>query len=424
MPKPYTADTPETEQLRLRMFDEHVDLTRFTHYTFDSDFLTPSDGFHFVCSDEELPPREAAALKTGAEVTLTVNDVRIADGYIDSIEVRADRSGGRTYTITGRDRLSPVVDAIADPTLQFKEGVTLAEFLRTLFTPFGWVKEEDFIIDASADRAVRTGGDRGIKMTKGGKKKGPRPLKDFVLHQTKPHNHEGVFDFAKRVAQRFGLWIWSSADGDQLIVGKPDFDQEPLYQLRRRLDGSGNVEEGTVRFDQADQPGIVIADGFSGGGEFGKGRIKAFAVNPYFGLDADGFVLPEVQALITKFPDAKQITLVTQPFTRRVKQDFTRPMFLHDDESKTPEQLEAFVRREMSLLVRKSLTADYTVEGHGQYDEDGVFTAWAPDTVVDVQDDVAGLHERMYVLGVHFEKSRRGGTQTRVHLIRLNSIQF
>lgn len=438
MPKPYDADTPDEEQLQLRVMDEHVTLTRFTHYTFDSDFLTPTDGFHFVMADEDLPPKELAALKIGAVVALTVNEVRVAEGYIDSIEIRADRGGGKVYTINGRDRLSPAVDAIADPTLEFNEGVTLDDFLVKLFAPFGWTnKDEHFVIDNSANRKVSTGGDRGIKMTKAVtphvKKRGKgltkgspaKPLKSFVLHQTKPHNHEGVFDFAKRVAQRFGLWIWCWSDGDKLVVGKPDFDQEPLYWLGRKLDGTGNIISGTVKYDRTDQPSVVIADGFSGGGEFGKGHIKAFCVNPYFGVDEQGFVLDEVQAVIRKHPDAQQILMTTQPFRRSNVRIPVRPMFLHDDESKTPEQLEAFVRREMSLLIRKSLTAEYEVEGHGQVDPDGVFTAWAPDTVVEVDDEVAGIKERMYVLGVHYEKSRRGdGTTTRLHLIRLNSIQF
>ena len=102
-----------------------------------------------------------------------------------------------------------------------------------------------------------------------------------------------------------------------------------------------------------------------------------------------------------------------------------RPVFLHDDESKTQEQLNNFVRREMSLAVRKSLTAEYTVEGHGQKNEDdGGFVPWDIDTVVDVLDDVAGIAERMYVVGRGFEKSRQSGTTTRLELIRLHSIEL
>ena len=101
-----------------------------------------------------------------------------------------------------------------------------------------------------------------------------------------------------------------------------------------------------------------------------------------------------------------------------------RPMFLHDEESKTQLQLQNYVKREMSLLVRKALTARYTGEGHGQGVGDG-FVAWAPDTIVDVFDEPAGLDEPMYVMGVRFSKARVGrGTTTSLDLIRLGAIAF
>jgi hypothetical protein len=183
------------------------------------------------------------------------------------------------------------------------------------------------------------------------------------------------------------------------------------------------VLEGTVRFDYSDQPAVIFADAYGGGGEFGKGRIKAFVVNPYFGVDDQGFVLDQVTQLTLKFPEAQQVVMGTEPFKHRVTNVPIRPMFLHDDESKTPEQLANFLRREMSLLLRKSLHASYLVEGHGQL-INGIFVPWDVDTVVDVQDDAAGLNEKMYILSRTFSKSRTGGTHTRLELIRLGSIQF
>jgi hypothetical protein len=174
-----------------------------------------------------------------------------------------------------------------------------------------------------------------------------------------------------------------------------------------------------VKFDGASQPSVIIADGFSGGGEFGKGRIKAFGINPYFGFDKDGFVLDSVLDVIKPYPDAIQVVFVTQPFPRRTPEVAARPMFVHDDESKTAEQLENFVRREMALLQHRSLVAHYTVTGHVQ---DG--KVWTVDTVVDVDDEISGVQERMYVLSRTFNKSRQGGTTTDLELVRLGSIDF
>lgn len=407
----------------MRVMDANLDIDRWTSYAFHSHLLKPTDGFTLSIGDDRLSGPQREALAARARVRLYVDNLPLAEGFIDKVRVSASRSGGVVYQVEGRSRLGTTVDAGADPTLAFKEGATLLEVLKGVFAPFGWTRDEQFVVDNQTNRDAKTGGIRGIRTSKGGKRKGPRPLKDFVQHQLKPHNHEGVYAFAARVAERHGLRIWQSADGDQLIVARPDYAQEPRYVLTRKLNGECNIEDGSVEFDSTDQPTIIIADGFSATNEFGRGRIKAYCVNPYFGVDHDGFVLDDVSKLISKYPDAQQVVMTVQPYRRRALGAPMRPIYLHDDESKTQEQLNNFVRREMSLLVRKSLSVEYLVEGHGQTIE-GTFTPWDIDTVADVQDEVAGVNERLYVIGRTLEKSGKGGTYTRLELVRLNSLEL
>jgi len=401
---------------------EHVELRDWNGYEFARDMLTPSDSFSFDLGDERLPDSHRRALKLGERVRPYIDNVCLAEGYIDSVEIGADRGGGLTYAINGRDRLGQALDAVVDPTFQLKENATLIDLLRRMYEPFGWVNDEHFVFDNTANR-VATAGDRNGKLSKAKKTFGAEK-KDHRLHQTKPYNHESVFHFTSRVAQRFGLWIWPSVDGEKLIISKPDFDQEPAFTLRRDRAGNGNILDGTVRYDMTEQPAVIIADGFSGGGEFGKSRIRAYAVNPILGLTDEGEHTDDVKALLKRFPDAVENTLPAASFAFRATNIPFRPMFLHDDESKTPEQLNAFVKRELSLILRKALTCHYTVEGHGM-NVDGAFSAWTPDTLVAVRDDAAELHETMYVLGVHYSKRRMSpGTTTRLDLVRLNSIVF
>lgn len=415
----YRPAAPDKQQIRLRVMDEHVDLTRWTSYSFSSNFLTPSDGWSMSIGDGNLEERQRKALRVGATVRLYVDNFPLAEGYIDRIDVGADRGRGVVYSIHGRDRLAPVVDSVADPRVQFKTGTTLAEFLKTLLAPYGWVADEHFIIDNAANRDAKTGGLRGTPLAKRKSKKGK--LSHFQIYQLKPHNHEGLFRFIQRTVERFGLFVRVTADGDQIVVAGPDFEQPPRYQLIRDRDGNTNILEGNVSFDATDQPSVIVADGFSGGGEFGRGKIKAYCVNPYFGMDENGFIADEVSALLVEYPEAQPVLFVTQPYKQRAPRMPPRPMFLHDEESKTQEQLNFFIKRTMSELLRKSLVAHYTVEGHGQT-IDGVFTPWDVDTVVEVKDEVAGVNERLYVLGRTFEKSRAQGTTTKLELVRLYSI--
>ena len=417
----YKPSPPDKQNVRLRCMGEHVDLDQWTGYEFARDMLTPSDSFSFDMGGA-LEEKQRRGLKLGERVRPYINNMCLAEGYIDSVEINADRGGGLSYAITGRDRLGQTLDTVADPTFQLPENGTLGDFLRRLFGPFGWTNEEHFDLDNSANRAA-TAGARGLKLSKAKKQFG-QELKDKKLHQTKPYNHESIFHFASRVAQRHGLWIWPSVDGEKLIVSAPDYNQDPVFTLRRDRAGNGNILSGAVRYDMSDQPAIIIADGFSGGGEFGKSRIKAYAVNPILGLTDEGEHTADVKALLKRFPDAVESTLPAASFAFRATNIPFRPMFLHDDESKSQEQLNAFVKREMSLMLRKALTCHYTVEGHGM-EVDGQFSAWTPDTIVDVRDYAAELKESMYVLGVHYSKRRGGtGTTTRLDLVRKHSIVF
>jgi prophage tail gpP-like protein len=155
-------------------------------------------------------------------------------------------------------------------------------------------------------------------------------------------------------------------------------------------------------------------------------------VNPLLGFDENHNRLPEIDTILKKFPGAIEVTnedgqraFKSSTFFYRAKTGIPpRPMFLHDAESKTQEQLNNFVKREMSLLLRQAIRANYSVEGHSQETPENGRVVWTPDTMVHVVDDAAGLDEEMYVLGAHYNKSRTGGTTTSLSLILKNSIAF
>lgn len=422
---PYQPGPPDSQEVKIIFPDaEGIVLDRWTNYSFKSDFLTPADSFHFNLGLDEngLPEPAKEALCFGARIQLMCDQRVLANGHVDIFDTAADRSSGHVVTITGRDRLGQVLDTTADPTYQLKEGGTLADLLHDLFKPFGF-SESDFVLDPEADRNAKTG-IRGTPTTRGGKKKGPQPLKSFVLHQTKPYNHESVWHFANRVTQRHGLWIRLSADGAQILVTQPNYDQAPAYSLLRTRDYTNVLQGSRLTVDMTDQPTMIIADSFGGGAEYGKGRFRAYCVNPLLGFDEDGNVLPEVAEVLKKYPSAYELTIPRTTFYRRAKNLAPRVMYLHDDESKTQLQLNAFVLREMSLLLRKAIRGKYVVEGHGQMTENG-FVGFAYDTIAHVRDDAAGFDDDMWVLGVTYDKSRGGtGTTTTLDLIMKDSLHF
>lgn len=397
----------ESDVIALKLVDAGITLNRWVEYSFNSHFLTPTDGWHFVVAGSDIPDEVKAALVPGGKVQLTINGQPQSTGYVDSVTISKDRSSGTEYHVEGRDVLSPAVDSNADPRVRFAKDQTLYDFVSTILGPFGF---EVFATDDNANRGVITGQLRGTKTSKKGK-----VLKNVRLHQLKPYPGEGAFAFASRISQRHGLWIWPAADGTSLILDSPDFDMEPIAKLSRKKNGvANNILGGTVRRSIEEQPSIIVAQGFGGGGEFARARMTAIAVNPVVNVD--------VEPIINAYPEA--VVVGTDYFAPPIQSHVARPMFLHDDESKTPEELANFVRREMSLRTRRSFEANYQVQGHTFVSSDGSPTPWCVNTMVYVDDDAADVHEGLWVQSRTFTKSRHSGTQTTIGLIRANTLVF
>jgi prophage tail gpP-like protein len=219
---------------------------------------------------------------------------------------------------------------------------------------------------------------------------------------------------ASRLSQRLGLWLWPAADGETLIVGEPNFDQTPSYQIRnlRSDPRQNNVIESDVTISGKDQPSCILACGFGGGGEFAQSTLRSGITNPVVNAD--------LSAVIDAYPSVKFVSVPAEiaalvPFDEPV----ARPLFLYDAESKTQAQLDNSVLREMSLLLAKSLTAHYTIMGHQL---GGVNIA--VDTIVDVWDERSNIQTPLWISGRSFKKSRSSGTTTEIDLVRPGSLQF
>lgn len=413
---------PEKDTIELLVVDSGIRITRWKEYSVNSDFLTPTDGWSFRVAAGDLGSAEREALQPGARVELSVNGYAQLDGTIDLVETSTSRSGGTEINIQGRDLLSECVDSCADPKLRLKPNDSLYDAVARIFEPFG-IAPGDYFIDDQSDRELRTGSAYRV----GGKKarapsraKKPRPRKPPVpdVGYQKPHPSEGAFAFAARLAQRFGFWIWMAASGKIVIIGRPNFDQEPLHELRSKVADvtRNNVLESSLRLEMAEQPSLIYAEGSGGGGEFGKSQHRAFMANPALDLDSD----PAIETLLTRFPGTTEVQFpLFAP--KRLRARTSRPMYLHDEESKTFEQLQKFIQREMATRVRRAYTYRCTVVGHYNRETGGIYCV---NTVARVIDENVGADELLWIKSRTFKKSRSGGSTTELELIRLNSLEF
>lgn len=426
----------DLDECTLRLDSLGLEIPAWTSLTVHSDFLTPSDGWNFVVGDPDLPQGIAGKLREGAKVSVTVGDTVITTGFIDEIHYESTRGSGTTITISGTDVLGDSLFSTVDPTAVFLPTETLGQIVQRVMAPYGFPDAP--LIDNDDNRDLVSGNLYGFKVygaSKRGKSSGRKRKRKskgksrsragqavdaFTNYQAKPHPSEGAYEFCARLAARNGLRIWATGDGKKLVIGKPEFDQEPSFKLIRRRGNAGadnNVISGSVNRSRTNQPSVIVAAGTGGGGNFSRATLKVVAINELISRQVDGSLIPDVQAIIDKYPKAYVLgpsdfegfvsPLALNPYPR------AKPLYLHDAEARDLEQLKNFALRELANRQKQSLSMHYTVEGHTQ-----AGAVWAKDTIVDVLDEVADISEPMWIQSVTFTKSRGAGTRCEIVAIR------
>lgn len=404
-------DLAERDQVVLSVLPdsgEQRTIRTWTRYSLNHHFLSPTAGWDFELGGKTIDRALLDMLHPGVKVRMAVNGHPQCTGRIDSIEVHADRSSGTVLRIHGRDMLAQALDGNADPQHRFTRDMTLQTILEGIFVQqFGFA---EVVGDSGASKNVITGQTRGLRRSP----KRQRPIRSIQMHQTQPYAHEGGYAFAERLALRHGYHLWCTADGTGVVVDAPNEDGEPIYTLRRKTDAAAalhnNIVSGSVTLSMQSQPTHIVCDGFGGGAEFGHSRLRCFILNPVFQA--------QNSVVVDSYPDAVPVEtdfiIISPP---PLLLPHPRIVYLHDEESRTIEQLQNFARRQLALHMSRSLVARYEVAGHTQ---GGI--PWSVDTMVNVQDDIAGLHEPMYILSRTFTKDRHGGTRTHLELIRAGSL--
>lgn len=400
-------------------------LTAWTQYSFNSHFLTPTDAWSLSAPAHQIPEAQRAVLVPGATVELRVGAAVQARGYVEKVDITAGRDGGATMQVSGRDVLAPMVDASMDPRTKFKAEATFKDLVEQCAKPFGFTK---IITTTQDDRTLKAG------LPPKTSKKGKLIASTTLEKQLRPHDHEGAFAFMQRIGTRLGFWVWPGSEEGTLVVGEPDFEQLPIAKLVRTFAGASNdatannVLSGEVTFDITLQPSFIVAEGTSGGAEWGHSSIRVAIMNPFVLSKPD--VAAEAEAILKQFDpcpvapyfagdngarfDTSARAISTLMAQKVMRNTVARPAFLHDEESKTYDQLVRFARREMSERTRKSFTAHYSIRGH-RFDSGAVPTV---DTMVHVYDEVVGIDEPLWILSRTLKRSRSGGTTTDLELIR------
>lgn len=378
-------------------------------YSLTSNYLTPTDSFEFTVYDKDDPRALRRLWQPLQRVTLYIDGVQQLQGRIDETQGNDDGS----LTVKGLDHRADIVAGGADPSITFKANQDLGDALLMLFRPYG-------IRTLSADSDLA----RNLLTGKNPYKGGPdKAFKEARLTDFKIEENTGTWEVADEIVSRHGFTIQAVGLRSWLAVVKPNYKQAPLYRFAKPI----NLLSGSVATrNYSNVPTVTIATGWAAGNQPGLqinpmvGQYPTFgelALNP-IGKNAE----VERIASSENGGDELQSKRVDWRKVQSEAEDFVlyRPLFFKDKKSRTIQQMERVIRKDLSRRLKDTMVYSAELFGHRDPASGAVY---AVDTMCHVTDENEDVDEDLWVLEREFSNDG-SGPRTKLQLIRPGSIDL
>jgi prophage tail gpP-like protein len=390
-----------------------------TKWSIDSDFLVSTDGFEFEFIGETPDARGGLNL---APVELKVDGQTLLHGRID-ITIQGDK-GPSIVTVRGRDYLADLVEGDIDPNVTIAAGATLEDAILQACGPYGITGVEG----PEARQLART-----KKQQKPAKKPRKKQLKD-----DRPQAGQCVYDWSNRILARHSLTMQPASTPEKVVLQAPNYEQDSIGRIIRKVSKSGeipsNVVKGVATRDFSKCPTYALFSGRQGDPTekstrtvAGVNSAAANWVEKFEGsaqasnAGGNNSVSAHQETSVRKLKNTWDMGAVAFGYSaelysafynhsitgRRLPKDRSvilgrelyRLLYWRDELAKTQEQIDASALRAVAERLKDTLQYEVTLRGLVNPDT-GYY--WATDTIVDVDDDVADVHEKMWVAGRRF----------------------
>lgn len=311
---------------------------------------------------------------------IRLGDVPILTGFIDESDMPEDSP---VIDISGRCRVGRLADETA-PGINFS-GLGVFQLVEKLIDP--WFKK----------LATSNARNRDVVRGKGKKARaGSEPVKFNTRTGTTIEPGQTRLAAIERLMEQTGYSIWSSGDAKELVLGKPNYEQEVQFQFYRPAPNSkdsqlGNVQGMEIKRSTAERYSRIICVGS------GKGT----AVN--YG-----------KPVSSRFGQAKNNPATAQGEGK----DFSAPKTLVIQHSiKSIDEGTELAKREMAQRDAAGRPLSVRVAGHGQLCAGSHITVFAPDTMAYVLDEWTGTRGIYLITSCRYRTGRDGGEETVMELV-------
>jgi len=355
----------------------------WTGYEIECDMLTPADGFSLSLAPATREVWDLCA--PDREVQVAIDGTPMLRGFIGERERTVSRDGA-TMTVAGMDKAGRLIQESMD-LVSFRDmriGDVVEWCVRPWFdrVAFSNARNRDLVRGRRASKARATS----------------EPLiADAQRAPKKVEPGETRWDVMAQLLEGTDLLLWSSADGAEFVVGRPNYDQETQHRFfcaapRSGRQSEANVVRGAIKENIEERYSQVVVVGASVGDGYSYGR----AVTMHRGEAVNG---PGIQG---------------------VGADFERPkmLLLSDDAVRNPVDAKERAEQEMARRDAGGHIVELTVRGHAQRRlTTGGPALYAFDTIAEFEDEELGLRGRYLITRVRFRESRTEGQVTDLSMV-------
>lgn len=348
-------------------------------YEITSSMVEPTDSFHITRAFDKLA---WDLCKLDSKVKVAIDGTVILDGFIDA---RVKHAADGTMEISGRDKAGRLVqESIAQ--VAGLDGLTMVDAIVKLAAP--WFT--DVVLSDARNRNIRRG--RGHRAPAAGE-----PA-IFTVKGKLDEEHAGRVDpgetrwnVIEQLVSSVGVLCWSSADGRELVVGKPNYGQAIQYLFRHSLEQGSTVKDLVYEESVLDGYALIEIHGAGAGDASNYGDD----VTSYIGTAKDG---PKPDGTGADFQFPKRLA----HFQRAIQDNA---------------EAARAATREMTRRNFKRRHVTVSVPLHGQVVAGTIMTLFAPNTLARVIDTDLELDAIYLLYACSYKGDREGGETTEIMLV-------
>lgn len=325
-------------------------------------------------------------------VTLRVDGALQLAGYIETIAGSASKNTGASIVVSGTDVAGLAMRWDVSPRANVIN-TELHSALEAIFEPFGLSVQ---VADGAATVITQSGRSHGNRSRSGTRRR-------QKIDKHRPEIGAKAWSAAEKLCRRVGYMLWSApwdVDTIGIIVDKPAYSSQPLYQFVRRLVGESsqdsNILEGGPRISTAETPSEAFVYGQGDHGDGTPARVCAHATN---------------NRLDTQF--------VRSPMR-------TKPVHARTVSGRGLRQAQQQADRVIDDAMMRHSTYSCTVKRHSQpWDgSDEIQLLYAINSTARVRDDVFRIDRTYLIDTIEGSRSRQNGTFTHINMHSLGAISL